>query len=98
MAMSPNPVKPTVSLDLVAVHWLDACTGHGWEAADEAESTPHSVFTVGFVIKHNDKVIIIASSSDLQGNNNSRINIPIGMVKSIKKILVNLPLLGPKKT
>lgn len=84
----------SVQLDLVAIHWLDAATTDGWESDEDAENEPHSVYTVGFLVRENSKVYVVASTSDHQGMNNARMNIPKGMVKSLIRFPVELPLKG----
>jgi len=71
---------------LVQVEWLDAQTSHGWEAEGEVDQEVPLVTTVGFLIIENEHLLCLASTVGKDRSHNSRITIPVGMVKT-KKIL-----------
>ena len=71
---------------LVQVEWLDAQTSHGWEAQDEVEQTVPLVTTVGFLIVENEDLICLASTVGKDRSHNSRITIPVGMIKTKKTL------------
>ena len=73
---------------LVAIIWHDAATDHGWEPNDIVDTSDDLMITVGFLIAKGENNIVIASSIDegSGGMSNSRIKIPIGMVRSIKEL------------
>jgi hypothetical protein len=82
---------------LVLVEWHDACTSFGWENEDEVDTSEELMTTIGFVIAKGEHTIIVASSidNDTGKMNNSRIKIPVGMIKTIKE--VNVSYKKPKK-
>ena len=77
-----------MKLDLVIVEWVDAHTGHGWERDDEADGEGSIVYTVGFLVRSTRQAVTVASTTDRKGSNNSRITIPRGMVKAIRRTAV----------
>lgn len=79
------------STPLVEVVWHDAATTFGWEHEDEADTSEELMTTIGFVIAKGEHTVIVASSidNDTGKMNNSRIKIPIGMIKSIKELNVS---------
>jgi len=72
---------------VVQVIWHDACTTYGWEAHDEVDVNEELCTTIGFLVARGPETIVVASSIDLT-NNNSRIKIPVGMVKTINELQV----------
>jgi len=78
-------------LPLVIVEWHDAATGHGWETIEEVDTKEELMITVGFVVGKGENTIVIASSIDKEqhGQSNSRIKIPLGMIKSIKELNIS---------
>ena len=73
---------------IVQILWHDACTTYGWEAHDEVDLNEELCTTIGFLIARGPETIVIASSID-DTNNNSRIKIPVGMIKTIKELAVS---------
>ncbi len=84
-------------LPLCEVVWHDALTTFGWEDNEEADTNEELVTTIGFIVARGENTIIVASTIDKEhGNqNNSRIKIPVGMIKTIKE--VNVSYKKPKK-
>lgn len=78
--------KPKYPFPLVEVKWLDAQTSHGWEDKDEIDSEVPVVTTIGFLLKETEDSVVIASTIGQDKTHNSRILIPIGMIKE-KRIL-----------
>lgn len=78
--------KPKYPFPLVEVNWLDAQTSHGWEDKDEIDSEVPVVTTIGFLLKETEDSVVIASTIGQDKTHNSRILIPIGMIKE-KRIL-----------
>ncbi len=79
---------------VVQIVWHDASTTYGWEAHDEVDVGEELCTTIGFLIARGPETIVVASSID-DTNNNSRIKIPVGMVKTINE--VNITYKKPKK-
>lgn len=75
---------------LVEIIWHDAATTFGWEHEDEADTTEELMTTIGFVVAKGEHTIIVASSIDNATGkmNNSRIKIPVGMIKTIRELSV----------
>jgi hypothetical protein len=75
----------------VEVVWHDAATTFGWEHEDEADTNEELMVTIGFLVAKGEHTIIIASSLDQETGkmNNSRMKIPLGMIKSIKELSVS---------
>jgi len=73
--------KPKYPFPLVEVKWLDAQTSHGWEDKDEIDSEVPVVTTIGFLLKETEDSVVIASTIGQDKTHNSRILIPIGMIK-----------------
>lgn len=84
---------------LVEVVWHDAATTFGWEHEDEADTTEELMTTIGFIIAKGEHTIIIASSIDNETGkmNNSRIKIPVGMIKTIRELSVVYKKVKEKK-
>jgi len=84
-------------LPLCEVVWHDALTTYGWEDNEEADTNEELMTTIGFIVARGENTIIIASTIDNDGGkmNNSRIKIPVGMIKTIKE--VNVSYKKPKK-
>jgi hypothetical protein len=72
---------------VVQIVWHDACTTYGWEAHDEVDVNEELCTTIGFLVARGPETIVVASSIDAT-NNNSRIKIPVGMVKTINELQV----------
>ena len=69
------------------IDWEDASTSHGWEDNNEVKPDREIVTTVGFLIKRSKASITIASTIS-EGTCNSRITIPMGMVRDLREIKV----------
>ena len=64
------------------VTWADAVTEDAWTEMDEAvKLEPHTIFTLGFLVKENDDCIVLASSWDSEREAVcSSISIPKGWI------------------
>lgn len=84
---------------LVEILWHDALTTFGWEHEDEIDTSEELMTTIGFVVAKGDHTIIVASSVDNETGklSNSRIKIPVGMIKSIKELTVSYKKTKEKK-
>lgn len=80
------PKKSKFPFPLVQIDWEDAQTGHGWEHEEDITVDIPVVTTIGFLIKENEKGIVIASSVGSDRHNNARITIPKGMVVNRKDL------------
>jgi len=78
-------------LPLVEIVWHDACTDSGWESHDKTSTTEELMVTIGFLVARGENVVVIASSLDQETHamSNSRIKIPVGMIKTIKELTVS---------
>lgn len=78
-------------VNLVEVVWHDACTDSGWETHDKTNITEELMITIGFLVARSENVVIIASSLDQESHlmSNSRIKIPVGMIKTIRELSVS---------
>lgn len=78
-------------LPLVEIVWHDACTDSGWETHDKTNTNEELMVTIGFMVARGENVVVIASSLDQESHlmSNSRIKIPVGMIKSIKELTVS---------
>lgn len=65
---------------LVAVVWDDAATTHGWEQAEDTDTSREFVITVGFLFREDEHYVYLCSSCAEDGATNSRIKIPKGMI------------------
>ena len=93
--MDKKTKKPDMDTfpEVVYVEWDDACADAGWELTEATDI--HPVLTIGFVVVEDKKAITVAVCwSDLQSN--SRIHIPKGWIKKIKRFKLD-KLLGRKK-
>jgi hypothetical protein len=74
--------------DLLEVIWEDAETDHGWKAESQIEFGKELVTTIGFLIKKLKGDLIVGGSIyvDEEGeyNFNTRMQIPKGMIRSLK--------------
>lgn len=75
-----------MKFQLIEIHWDDAATDHGWEHSDDVVASENIAITIGWLVKENDKHLVIASTVCDDGSCNGRINIPKGMVVK-KKVL-----------
>ena len=69
-----------MKFSLIEIHWDDAATDHGWEHSDDVAAVENIAITIGWLVKENDKHLVIASTVCDDGSCNGRINIPKGMV------------------
>jgi hypothetical protein len=79
------------SLPLVMVEWYDAESEADWATENELEewSGELSVATeVGWIYSQTDKIIVLVSAFFADGTFGNRTKIPVGMVKSIKKLRI----------
>lgn len=78
-------------LPLVEIVWHDACTDSGWETHEKADITEELMITIGFLVARSPTLVIVASSLDQESHlmSNSRIKIPVGMIKSIRELSVS---------
>lgn len=86
-------------LPLCEVVWHDAVTTYGWEENDEADTNEELVTTIGFVVARGEHTVIVSSTIDKEHGtqNNSRIKIPTGMIKTIKELSVSYKKVKEKK-
>jgi len=79
--------------EVAYIEWDDACADAGWELTESTDI--HGVYTLGFIVAEDKKAITIAVCfSGLESN--SRIHIPKGWIKKIKRFKLD-KLLGRKK-
>lgn len=76
---------------LVRVRWLDAHAETGWGNVKDVERKPNVVLSVGFVVAHTDKALVLAADVDPKGRGrtkdcNRTLLIPIGMVQEVEEI------------
>jgi len=76
---------------IVEVLWHDAVTSFGWEEKEDVAIDEEICVTIGFLIKKGDNVVVVSSTIDsVNGNqSNSRIKIPIEMIKSMREVTIN---------
>jgi len=79
--------------DIAYIEWDDACADAGWELTDKTDI--HHVSTIGFVVAEDKKAITIAVCW-AGPESNSRIHIPKGWIKKIKRFKLK-QLLGGNK-
>ena len=82
------PIK--FPMPLAEIIWHDAETGHGWELHSEVDTKEELMITVGFIVARGETTVVVASSIDKESHcqSNSRIKIPIGMIKSVRELNV----------
>lgn len=72
--------------EIAYIEWWDAVSEAGWETVNKTDV--HLILSIGFVVAEDDKAICIAAAvSDEQSN--SRMQIPKGMVNTIKRVRLN---------
>ena len=74
-------------MKLVLVEWMDILATSGWEKEDEVE--PQRLWTVGYLVHKDKKVIKIANTKDEKGECFAYHAFPAGCVVSIKEINYN---------
>lgn len=74
------PRKRKFPFPLVHVDWTDAQVSGTWLLEEEVRLELPVVHTVGFLIKEDDKAIIIASTVGSDRHSNAHILIPKGMI------------------
>jgi len=77
-----------VPYPLIEMVWADATGDNGWDVADKKEYEKEMlVLTIGFLVNHNDKNVVVASTiHGEEYGTNSRIIVPIGMIRHIREI------------
>ena len=71
---------------VVHVKWDDACADNSWASVREPELKEAVVTTLGFLIKENDRHILIASTYD-EENMNCSIQIPKHSIISREEVV-----------
>jgi len=72
---------------LVVIEWLDIYATSGWEKIDEVE--PQRIWTVGYLVHQDKKVIKVATTKDEKGEWYGFHAFPTGCVVSIKDAIDN---------
>ena len=72
---------------LVVIEWLDIYATSGWEKIDEVE--PQRIWTVGYLVHQDKKVVKIATTKDEKGEWYGFHAFPAGCVVSIKDAIDN---------
>ena len=93
--MDQEKRKPDMAAtpDIAYIEWDDACADAGWEITEKTDI--HHVATVGFIVAEDKKAITIAVCW-AGPESNSRIHIPKGWIKKMKRFKLD-KLLGRKK-
>jgi len=68
------------------VQWVDAVSDHGWESNSKAET--HPCLSIGFIVDETKDAICLAAAISHE-QSNSRIHIPKGWIKSIKRVTLD---------
>ena len=74
-------------MKLVVVEWLDILATSGWEKEDEVE--PQRMWTVGYLVQKDKKVIKVANTKDEKEEYFAYHAFPTGCVVSIREIIDN---------
>lgn len=74
---------------LVEVKWVDSALNIGWKSEYSKETSISQCKTVGYLIKKNKKQLVIAMNINDSGGYSEAMAIPIGCVKSIKKVKIH---------
>lgn len=74
--------KPPI---IVECEWEDIVTRPGWLSHREHETGPMQCRTVGYVLKRNDKEIVLSASWSTQDRADTT-TIPMGVVRSITEL------------
>lgn len=68
------------------VQWVDALSDSGWETAAKADV--HPCLSIGFIVDETEDAICLAAALSYE-ESNSRIHIPKGWIKSIKRVTLD---------
>jgi hypothetical protein len=68
------------------VQWVDAVSDAGWDVESKAEV--HPCLSIGFIVDETTEAICLAAVIS-HDQSNSRIHIPKGWIKSIKKVTLD---------
>lgn len=71
---------------IVYVQWVDAVSDCGWD--EESKAEVHPCLSIGFIVDETPDAICLAAVIS-HDQSNSRIHIPKGWIKSIKKITLD---------
>lgn len=73
---------------IVLVKWEDAVSNSQWQPAADAKSMePHIIHTAGILLKKDEKHVVLALNNCKEtGNVADVMQIPRGMVRSIKRV------------
>lgn len=78
-------MKTRHDFPIYQVDWHDAQTHHGWTAVADIDPAPPLVTTIGFLVKRGRHAIVISSTVG-QGEANSHITIPLGMIQGMCEV------------
>ena len=95
--MDQKKGKPNLATtpDIAYIEWDDACADAGWELTEKTDI--HHVSTIGFVVAEDKKAITIAVCW-AGPESNSRIHIPKGWIKKMKRFKLKQILGGNKSS
>jgi hypothetical protein len=71
---------------IVYVQWVDAVSDCGWD--EESKAEVHPCLSIGFIVDETPDAICLAAVIS-HDQSNSRIHIPKGWIKSIKKVTLD---------
>lgn len=71
---------------IVYVQWVDAVSDCGWD--EESKAEVHPCLSIGFIVDETEDAICLAAVIS-HDQSNSRIHIPKGWIKSIKKVTLD---------
>lgn len=73
-------------LKRVAVYWEDACTFGAWMCDGVEDMHPSAVVTLGWLIRDNEKEVVVAGSMNDMGHYGEVTAIPAGWVLKIERL------------
>lgn len=73
---------------LIHVEWVDATTSDGWESFEASllHAVSKTCETIGFLLKQDEKEIVVCHTIDQDCDTNGRIAIPIAFVRGITEM------------
>ena len=71
---------------LVAVEWVDSAFTAGWRVSSDAVPTFSHCKTVGYLVEHSKRQIVIAMNVNDDGGYGDSMAIPRRVVRTVKKV------------
>lgn len=70
----------------VSLTWNDSKAASGWTYDPKKKRVPGRIFTIGYVVQHNDECLTLTTSMDTQGASLDDFSIPLGCITRLEML------------